>query len=280
MCKAVGNCHHKTLTCPSQCPQKKPKQNKNGKGCFINCSSKCEATCRSRKPNCIGYGSLCYDPHFVGADGVVFYFHESKGGNFAIVSYDTSQINAYFIGTRPQGRTRDFTWVQALSVIESVNIPTNGDAEWRTNGEERETLVERTDNTNSIIVQVAGLVETHIKVRPIGKEENRVHNYRLLANDAFAHYETQFKFSNPSDLVEGVLGKTYRSDYVSPIKPGVAMPTIGGEDKYQTPSLFAPLCKACKFQGLYGNIALNDVAQFDNNPMSNSLYWVFGILAL
>lgn len=70
-----------------------------------------------RKPNCIGYGSLCYDPHFVGADGVVFYFHESKGGNFAIVSYDTSQINAYFIGTRPQGRTRDFTWVQALSVM-------------------------------------------------------------------------------------------------------------------------------------------------------------------
>ena len=70
-----------------------------------------------RKANCDGYGALCYDPRFVGGDGVMFYFHGAKGGNFAIVSDDEFQINAHFIGTRPQGRTRDYTWVQALAVM-------------------------------------------------------------------------------------------------------------------------------------------------------------------
>ncbi|KAI9195849.1 hypothetical protein LWI28_018700 [Acer negundo] len=75
------------------------------------------SSAKGRKPNCDGYGSLCYDPRFVGGDGVMFYFHGAKGGNFAIVSDDNLQINAHFIGTRPQGRTRDYTWVQALAVM-------------------------------------------------------------------------------------------------------------------------------------------------------------------
>lgn len=231
-----------------------------------------------RKPNCNGYGSLCYDPRFVGGDGVMFYFHGAKGGNFAIVSDDNLQINAHFIGSRPQGRTRDFTWVQALSVMfdshnliiaankvshwddnvdslnvrwdgEAINIPTDGEAEWRSDSEERQVVVERTDDTNAMKVTVAGLLEMDIKVRPIGKHENKVHNYQLPDNDAFAHLETQFRFKNLTDLVEGVLGKTYRPDYVSPVKTGVPMPMMGGEDKYQTPSLLSPLCRLCRFQG-------------------------------
>ena len=47
----------------------------------------------------------------------MFYFHGTKGGNFAIVSDDNLQINVHFMGTRPEGRTRDFTWVQALAVM-------------------------------------------------------------------------------------------------------------------------------------------------------------------
>ncbi|XVF47155.1 hypothetical protein PTKIN_Ptkin03bG0086600 [Pterospermum kingtungense] len=276
-CKGKGACYQKTLVCPSQCPQRKPTKNKKDKGCHINCGSKCEATCKWRKPKCDGYGSLCYDPRFVGGDGVMFYFHGAKGGNFAIVSDDKLQINAHFIGTRPQGRTRDFTWVQALAVMfdthtlviaanrvshwddnvdglsvrwdgEAVNIPYDGEAEWRTNVEEREVIIERTDDKNNVRVEVYGLVEIDIRVRPIGKEENRVHNYQLPDDDAFAHLETQFKFTSLSDVVEGVLGKTYQPDYVSPVKRGVPMPMMGGEDKYQTPSLFSPLCKACRFQ--------------------------------
>lgn len=244
-----------------------------------------------RKPNCNGYGSLCYDPRFVGGDGVMFYFHGAKGGDFAIVSDESLHINAHFIGTRPQGRTRDFTWVQALSVMfdthtlvisakrvsrwdnnvdaltvkwdgESVNVPTDGEAEWRANCEEREVVVERTDDFNSVRVTVGGLVEMDIKVRPIGKEENRVHNYQIPSDDAFAHLETQFRFNNLSDLVEGVLGKTYRPGYVSPVKIGVPMPMMGGEDKYQTPSLYSPLCSACRFQRPSGSSINDGIAQF------------------
>ncbi|CAJ1979316.1 unnamed protein product [Sphenostylis stenocarpa] len=230
-----------------------------------------------RKPNCDGYGSLCYDPRFVGGDGVMFYFHGAKDGNFAIVSDDEFQINAHFIGSRPQGRTRDYTWVQALTVMfdshtlvisanrvshwddnvdsltvkwddELINLPTDGEAEWRANGDEREVIVERTDDTNSVRVMVSGLVEMDISVKPIGEKENKIHNYELPQDDAFAHLETQFRFKKSTDNFEGVLGQTYRPGYVSPVKRGVPMPMMGGENKYQTLSLFSTSCKLCKFQ--------------------------------
>ncbi|KAI3411376.1 uncharacterized protein J3R85_018097 [Psidium guajava] len=292
ICVASGKCLLKKLTCPAQCPERKPKKNKKQKGCFIDCSSsKCEATCKYRRPNCKGYGSLCYDPRFVGGDGVMFYFHGATGGNFALVSDDNLHINAHFIGTRPEGRTRDFTWVQALAVVfdnhtlvveakrvshwddkvdalnviwdnEAVQVPIDGDAEWRHEGEDRTVIVERTDDTNSVRVTVSGLLEMDVRVRPIGKEENRVHNYQIPKDDAFAHLETQFRFSNLSDLVEGVLGKTYRPNYVSPVKVGVPMPMMGGEDKYQTPSLLSPLCKVCRFKGPTGYAGVEGVAQY------------------
>lgn len=47
-CKNKGSCYNTTLTCPSQCPERKPKKNKKNKGCFINCGSKCEATCKCK----------------------------------------------------------------------------------------------------------------------------------------------------------------------------------------------------------------------------------------
>ncbi|XP_019199314.1 PREDICTED: uncharacterized protein LOC109193009 [Ipomoea nil] len=277
-CKAKGACYYKTLTCPAECPERKPKKNKKKKGCFINCGSKCEAVCKWRKPKCSGYGSLCYDPRFVGGDGVMFYFHGAKGADFAIVSDDNLHINAHLIGTRPQGRTRDFTWVQALAVMfdshtlvlaakrvskwddsvdslmvkwdgETINVPTDGEAEWRINtGEARSVVVERTDDVNTVKLTVSGLLELAAKVVPIGEQENRSHNYHIPADNAFAHLETQFNFLALSDSVEGVLGKTYQPGYESPVKRGVPMPMMGGEDKYQTPSLYSPLCKHCRFQ--------------------------------
>ncbi|PIN14050.1 hypothetical protein CDL12_13320 [Handroanthus impetiginosus] len=276
-CQARGKCHYRTLTCPAECHQRKPKKNKKQKGCFVDCSSKCEVTCKWRRPKCNGYGALCYDPRFVGGDGVMFYFHGAKGRDFAIVSDENLHINGHFIGTRPQGRTRDFTWVQALSIMfdshtlvlaakkvskwddnadalivkwndESINIPTDGEAEWRANNREREVVIERTDDINTVRVTVLGLVEMDIRVTPITAEENRVHNYQLPSDDAFAHLETQFRFFNLSDLVEGILGKTYRPGYVSPVKRGVPMPMMGGEDKYQTKSLHSPACKVCRFR--------------------------------
>lgn len=48
MCEARGACYYKTLVCPGECPTRKPKKNKNTKGCFIDCTSKCEATCKCK----------------------------------------------------------------------------------------------------------------------------------------------------------------------------------------------------------------------------------------
>lgn len=211
----------------------------------------------------------------------MFYFHGAKGGDFALVSDDRLQINAHFIGSRPTGRTRDYTWVQALGVMfdshslviaaqrvtkwddnvdalilrwdgNSITNYTEGDAEWRVmseaNGGGREVVVERTEETNSVKVMIAGLVSMDVKVTPIGERENKIHNYQLPQDDAFAHLETQFRFTNLSDMVEGVLGKTYRPGYVSPVKVGVPMPMMGGDDRYRTPSLLSPLCRDCRFQ--------------------------------
>ncbi|KAJ0989060.1 hypothetical protein J5N97_007416 [Dioscorea zingiberensis] len=51
----------------------------------------------------------------------MFYFHGMKGTDFALVSDANLQINGHLIATRPQGRARDFTWVQALAVLFDSN---------------------------------------------------------------------------------------------------------------------------------------------------------------
>ncbi|KAK1260239.1 hypothetical protein QJS04_geneDACA002446 [Acorus gramineus] len=186
------------LKCPKQCPQRKPRNNLKVKGCFIDCSSRCETTCKFSKWN--------------DSDDALFIQWDGK----------------------------------------EVFVPTNEEAEWRAPPSEeyskREVVVERTDITNSVKVTVEGLLEMDIKVTPIGEEEDRVHGYHLPSDDAFAHLEMQFKFPKLTDKVEGVLGKTYRPDYVSPVKIGVPMPMMGGEDKYRTPSFLSTVCAACHFK--------------------------------
>lgn len=75
----------------------------------------------------------------------------------------------------------------------------------------------------------------------------RVHNYKVLADDCFAHLEVQFRFFALSPKVEGVLGRTYRPDFENPAKPGVAMPVLGGKDKYRTTFLLSGDCGSCVF---------------------------------
>ncbi|EEF28678.1 conserved hypothetical protein [Ricinus communis] len=59
--------------------------------------------------------------------------------------------------------------------------------------------------------------------------------------------QVQFKFYGLSPKVEGVLGRTYQPDFENPAKPGVAMPVVGGEDKYRTSSLLSADCGSCMF---------------------------------
>jgi hypothetical protein len=84
-------------------------------------------------------------------------------------------------------------------------------------------------------------------VVPIGKEENRVHNYGVTEDDCLAHFDMQFRFYNLSSSVNGVLGQTYQPGFESPVKKGVAMPIMGGADRFVSSSLLATDCQTSQY---------------------------------
>ncbi|KAH9618561.1 hypothetical protein KSS87_006329 [Heliosperma pusillum] len=225
-----------------------------------------------RKPNCSGRGAACLDPRFIGGDGIVFYFHGKSNQHFSLVSDLNFQVNARFIGLRPAGRTRDYTWIQALGILfdsHSFSLEATPAAQWddqvdhlkfsydgqevdlpegyRSNWTARDLKVERTDKLNSVIVTVAEIAEISVNVVPVTKEDDRIHNYQIPSDNCFAHLEVQFRFFGLSSEVEGVIGRTYQPDFKNPAKPGVAMPVVGGEDRYKTSTLLTPDCKSCRF---------------------------------
>ncbi|KAH1120957.1 hypothetical protein J1N35_004117 [Gossypium stocksii] len=267
-------CFLKTMTCPSQCPSTKPSDRK-AKVCYVNCDSPiCKAECKNRKPNCNAPGAACLDPRFIGGDGIVFYFHGKSNEHFSLVSDPNLQINGRFIGLRPAGRTRDYTWIQAIGVLfgsETFSLEAKRAATWDEefdhlrfsyNGNvivvpeghlsswkspESDLTVERTSDKNSVLVTLPDIAEISVNVVPVTREDDRIHNYQIPSDDCFAHLELQFKFYGLSSKVEGVLGRTYQPDFMNPAKPGTAMPIVGGEDKYRTSSLLATDCYTCKF---------------------------------
>nr|XP_023888161.1 uncharacterized protein LOC112000292 [Quercus suber]POE66564.1 hypothetical protein CFP56_53945 [Quercus suber] len=267
-------CKFKKITCPDECPTSSPTDPK-AKVCYLDCNSPiCKAACKHRKPNCNAPGAGCYDPRFIGGDGIVFYFHGKSNENFSLVSDLNLQINARFTGLRPAGRTRDYTWIQALGVLfdtktfslEAIKTATWDDKvdhlKFSYNGKdlvipeghlsawkspENDLIVERTSNKNSVVVTLPEVAEMSVNVVPVTKEDDRIHNYQIPSDDCFAHLEVQFRFYGLSSKVEGVLGRTYQPDFKNPAKPGAAMPVVGGEDKYRTTSLVSADCKSCVF---------------------------------
>ncbi|OMO80414.1 Root cap [Corchorus capsularis] len=269
-----SRCFLKKLHCPAQCPSTKPSDPK-AKACYFDCNSPtCEAVCRNRIPNCNGNGAACYDPRFIGADGIVFYFHGKSNEHFSLVSDINLHINARFIGLRPAGRTRDYTWIQALGILfgsQTFSLEATRAATWEDevdylkfsyNGKEivvpeghlstwqspeSDLTIERIAVKNSVLVTLPEIAEISVNVVPVTKEDDRIHNYQIPSNDCFAHLEVQFRFYGLSAKVEGVLGRTYQPDFVNPAKPGVAMPVVGGEDKYRTSTLLSADCRSCMF---------------------------------
>ncbi|RZR79231.1 hypothetical protein BHM03_00004885, partial [Ensete ventricosum] len=267
-------CFRRQIVCPKQCPDVKP-SDPNAKACFLDCyTPKCEATCRGRKPKCNGVGSGCYDPRFIGGDGGVFYFHGKKDEHFSLISDRNLQINARFIGLRPEGRTRDFTWIHALGIMHdshALTVEATKAARWNDavdhlrftyDGEpleiaeghlsawkssEDKVAVERTGSRNSVTITVDAVAEVSLSVVPITKEDDEIHRYRIPSDDCFAHLEVQFRLFGLSPDVEGVLGRTYRPDFNNTAKWGVAMPVVGGENEYRTSSLVSPDCSRCLF---------------------------------
>lgn len=48
---------------------------------------------------------------------MMFYFHGAKETDFPILSDDNHHINGHLIGTHPQGKKCEFSWVQTFSVM-------------------------------------------------------------------------------------------------------------------------------------------------------------------
>lgn len=251
-----------------------------------------------RKPSCNGVGAACYDPRFIGADGAVFYFHGRSNEHFTLVSDTTLHINARFIGHRPSGRSRDYTWIQALGILfgshmnfsveatkaakwdssidhfkffyngNEVALPQGFASSWKP--AEGGVTLERVTSTNSAIISIPEVVEIGVNVVPITKEDDRIHNYQIPADDCFSHLEVQFRFFDLSPEVEGVLGRTYRPDYESHARLGIAMPVVGGEDKYRTTSLLAPDCTKCVFSSIRNGDGKPMLASMEHGMMDCS----------
>ncbi|KAG0564776.1 hypothetical protein KC19_8G139200 [Ceratodon purpureus] len=225
------------------------------------------------KPKCDKKGGICGDPKIVGGDGVTFYFHGRKNQDFCLVSDSDLHINAHFIGKRPEGRARDFTWVQALGFVygpHALTIAAKRVAKWDNavdqlqlsyNGQPLELkgsswaspdgviALNRIGATNAVDLTIKEKMGVALTVVPIGEKESKMHGYAIGADDCFAHFDMQFRFYSLSSSVSGVLGQTYQPDYVNPTKRGVAMPIMGGADRFFSSSLLATDCKMSQYSG-------------------------------
>lgn len=128
---------------------------------------------------------------------------------------------------------------------EELVIPESHLSVWQSPG--NAIRVERTSSKNNVLITLPEVTEISVNVVPVTKEDDRIHNYQIPSDDCFAHLEVQFRFYGLSSNVEGVLGRTYQPDFKNPAKPGVAMPVVGGEQKYRTTSLVSADCIACVF---------------------------------
>ena len=171
---------------------------------------------------------------------------------------------------------RDFTWVQSIAVFfdkHQLFVGAQKTATWEDsadhlalsfNGEpiflqEAESTrwqsasaptvsITRVSDTNSMIVEGEGSFRITAKVVPITEEDSQVHNYDITKEDCFAHLDLGFKFFSLSNKVNGILGQTYRRDYMIQVKMGVSMPVIGRERDFETSSLLAADCPVAQFK--------------------------------
>ncbi|XP_020146497.1 uncharacterized protein [Aegilops tauschii subsp. strangulata] len=250
--------------------------------CVATCDSRCPNECIVMCPGCKTYclcdfypGVSCGDPRFTGADGNNFYFHGKKDQDFCVLSDADLHINAHFIGKRNPTMSRDFTWIQALGIRfadhrlymgaqkttkwnndvdrleltfdgESINIAADIGAKWQSTAMPGLTVT-RTTVTNGLSVQLKGVFDIMAKVVPITKEDSRVHNYGMTEDDSLAHLDIGFKFYDLTGDVHGVLGQTYRSDYINKLSVSASMPVMGGIASYISSDIFAADCKVARF---------------------------------
>ena len=221
-------------------------------------------------------GTSCGDPRFTGADGNTFYFHGKKDESFCLVSDEQLHINARFMGNRNAESARDFTWVQALGVTfggghrlyvgarraaewdededhvvvaldgEPVDVEPARNARWVSRAV-RGLSVTRTAATNAVTVELDGVFSISANAVPITDEDSRVHSYGKTERDSLVHLDVGYQFHGLTAGVDGVLGQTYRPNYVSKLDIAAKMPVMGGADKYRSSGLFATDCAVSRF---------------------------------
>ena len=176
---------------------------------------------------------------------------------------------------------RDFTWVQSIAIlfdnhrllvgahktatwddsIDRIDLTFDGQpitlvesegATWKSSSVSSVSVVRADAGTNSVIVEVEGRLRITAKVVPITEQDSRVHNYGITKEDCFAHLDLGFKFFSLSNEVSGVLGQTYKPNYVSRVDIGAKMPVMGGGKEFETSSLFSPDCSVARFVGNNG----------------------------
>ncbi|KAJ8440511.1 hypothetical protein Cgig2_022952 [Carnegiea gigantea] len=254
------SCFLRQFTCPPSCPQ----------SCDVDCST-CSPVCNCNKP-----GAVCQDPRFIGADGITFYFHGKKDRDFCLVTDSNLHINAHFIGKRNVNMGRDFTWVQSLGILfdnhklyigalktgtwndamdrlalsfdgQPITLPEVEGASWQS--ESGNVTITRFRATNAVELVSKGKFKIKAVAVPITEKESLIHQYGITQEDCFAHLDLSFKFYSLSGEVNGVLGRTYATNYVSRVKMGVDMPVLGGEKEFSSSDLFSTNCAVARFTG-------------------------------
>ena len=220
----------------------------------------------------------CGDPRFIGGDGNAFYFHGRRDADFCVLSDRDLHINAHFIGNHNPALNRDFTWVQALGVTfgddnHRLYVGARRAAEWDEDEDHIQVTfdgepvdvdavrnvrwasralpglsVTRMDTVNTVMVELDGVFAISANAVPITDEDSRVHAYGKTNGDSLVHLDVSYQF--PGGLtkdVDGVLGQTYRPEYVNKLDIGAKMPVMGGADKYRSSGLFATDCAVSRF---------------------------------
>jgi len=226
--------------------------------------------------DCNKPGAVCQDPRFIGADGITFYFHGKKDRDFCLVTDSNLHINAHFIGKRNANMGRDFTWVQSLGILfdnhklyigalktgtwndamdhlalgfngQPIILPEVEGASWQS--QSGDITITRSRATNAVELAAEGKFKIKAVVVPITEKESMIHQYGVTQEDCFAHLDLSFKFHSLSGEVNGVLGQTYATNYVSRVKMGVDMPVLGGEKEFSSSDLFSADCTVARFTG-------------------------------
>ncbi|KAL3699221.1 hypothetical protein R1sor_017243 [Riccia sorocarpa] len=256
---------------------------------------------RNSKPDCNHRGAVCYDPRFVGGDGVMFYYHGRKDETYCIVSDEKIHINAHFIGGSTTGAAHDFTWVQSLGLMFSTHtlsvgvrkvatwddsedhleirfdgrdiyLPQIDGALWASSA--ADVVVERTSSFNNAHIVIESLVEVTVSAVPVTEQELRNLTFNSTdqdVEDSFAHMNLQFQFLQLSNSTDGVLGQTYKPGYSTPIQSNSSVPVMSEEEKFINSSLLKSDCKVSHFsppvdQAVNANTESVNLVTLDADP--------------